>query len=144
MAFGYSPSATSKISVKISSSYTEIKGAEAIPEYGAEKATYDTTSIADAAKTFGDDLPDYGELTLTGIWDSMDAGQAHLAASATTAGVVDDFQVDWAKKGSATTAAKDVFNGIVLSFKKSGAKGGPQKFTSRIKLTGAVTATAMA
>lgn len=144
MAFGYSPSAGCKISIKVNANFVEIKGCEAVPEYGGEKAVYETTAIADAAKTFGDDLPDNGEMPLGGIWDSTDPGQAALDAASRVAGVVSDFQVEWSKKGSAATAAKDLFSGLVLSFRKSAAKGGPQKFSSKVKLSGSVSSTAAA
>lgn len=144
MSFQFSPSAGSKISVSISSTMTEIKGAEAIPEFGAEKGVYEITTISDTAKSFGADLPDYGEITLTGIWDSTDPGQVYMLASAANAAAVEAFQADFTKKATATTAAKGVFSGLVLSFRVSATKGGPQKFTSKVKLTGAVTWTAQA
>lgn len=144
MAFGFSPSAGSKISIKVNANFVEIKGAEGIPEYGAEKGVYETTSIADAAKTFGADLPDNGDMAIAGIWDSTDPGQVALAAAANDPAAVSDFKVEWAKKSSASTAASDLFSGLVLSFRKSAAKGGPQKFSSKIKLSGVVSSTAAA
>lgn len=142
MAFGFSPSAGSKISISVNATFVEIKGAEGIPEYGAEKGVYETTTISDAAKSFGSDLPDNGELSLQGIWDSTDPGQVALMAAALDPAAVSSFKVDWAKKSGGTTAASDTFSGLVLSFRKSAAKGGPQKFTSKVKLSGAVSSTA--
>ena len=140
--YKYSPSAGSKISVSINAAMTEIKGAEAIPEFGAEKGTYEVTAISDVAKFFGDDLPDYGEVTLTGTLDTTDPGQARLNASSAVAGVVDSFSVQFAKPPGGTTGALGTFSGLVLSYKPSAAKGAAQKFTSKVKLTGAVNWTA--
>jgi hypothetical protein len=139
MPFAFSPSAGSKIEVTINATFVEIKGAEGIPEFGAEKGTYETTTISDTAKSFGADLADYGEVTLTGIWDSTDAGQAYLLAAAAVASQTDTFKATFTKKSGATNAATGSFSGLVLSFKVAAAKGAPQKFTSKVKLTGAVT-----
>src|ERR1700730_13229011 len=110
LAYGASPSSGSSIKVSITSVMTIIKGAEGIPPFGAMKATYDTTTIVDIAKTFQDDVPDNGEITLTGPWDSTDPGQAHLEASANVLGVVDAFEVDFVLKPGAATAAKATFS----------------------------------
>jgi hypothetical protein len=142
MAFDFSPSAGSKISVTIASTPTLIHGAEAIPEFGPEKGVFETTAIDDTAKKFGGDVPDPGDLTLTGIWDSTDPGQVYMLTSSQTPGATEIFTVDFQKKAGATTAAKAVFSALVLSFKTSATKGGGQKFTSKIKLTGPVVYTA--
>ncbi|MCE5256870.1 MAG: hypothetical protein LLF89_08515 [Spirochaetaceae bacterium] len=142
MSFAFSPSAGSKLYVQINSNYTEISGAEGIPEFGAEKGTYDITSIGDSAKSFATDMPDYGEVTITGIWDSTDAAHAHLLTSAASSASTDVFKAEFAKKAGGSAAASAIFSGLVLSFRVSAAKGSPQKFTSKIKLTGAVNWTA--
>src|ERR1035437_2532444 len=140
--FLFSPSAGTTLAVTIANSVTTISGCEAIPEFGAEKGTSDTTAINDAAKSFGADLPDYGEITLSGIWDSTDTAQAHLMTSAASAQTVDVFTATFAKKSGGTNAAVAVFNGLVLSFRVSATKNNAQKFQSKIKLTGAVSFTA--
>ncbi len=139
MPFGFSPSAGSKVEIQINASFVEIKGAEGIPEFGAEKGTYEVTTISDTAKTFGADLADYGEVTLNGIWDSTDPGQVYLLAASAVAAQTDTLKATFAKKTGMTNAATGTFSGLVLSFRVSAAKGGPQKFTSKVKLTGAVT-----
>ena len=70
--YKFSPSAGSKLAIQINSNYVVIAGCEGIPEFGAEKGTYEVTAINDVAKSFGDDLPDYGELSLTGSADTTD------------------------------------------------------------------------
>ena len=136
--YKFSPSAGSKLAIQINSNYVVIAGCEGIPEFGAEKGTYEVTAINDVAKSFGDDLPDYGELSLTGSADTTDPGQAHLIASSSSAGVVDLFQATFAKPASGTSGAVGLFSGLVLSYKLSAAKGKEQTFTSKVKLTGAV------
>jgi len=140
--FGTSPSAGSQIKVSISSTMTIINGCEGIPAFGGVKGNYETTPIDATAKTFADDVPDPGEITLTGTWDSLDPGQAHLLASSQAIGTVDAFEVDFTKKPGASTAAKATFNAYVLGFQVATAKNKAQMFTAKIKLTGPVTVTA--
>lgn len=136
--YKYSPSAGSSTAIQINANYVVIAGCEGVPEFGAEKATYEVTAISDVAKFFGDDLPDFGEITLTGAADTTDPGQARLLASAAAAGVTDLFTSQFAKPAGGTTGAKGMFSGLVLSYKLSAVKGGAQKFSSKVKLTGVV------
>jgi hypothetical protein len=142
--YKYSPSAGSKIEIQINANYVPIAGCEAIPEFGAEKGTYEVTAINDVAKYFGDDLPDYGEITLTGTADTTDPGQARLMSSSGTAGVVDSLRATFAKPPSGTAGAIGTFSGLVLSYKLAATKGKAQTFQSKVKLTGAVNWTAAA
>jgi hypothetical protein len=136
--YKYSPSAGSKIEIQVNSNYVPIAGCEAIPEFGAEKGTYEVTAISDAAKFFGDDLPDYGEITLTGTVDTTDPGQARLLSSAGTAGVTDTLRATFAKAPGGTSGAIGTFSALVLSYKVAATKGKAQTFVSKVKLTGAV------
>jgi len=136
--YKFSPSAGSVLKVSINSNFVKIAGCEGIPPIGPTKGTYETTAIDDLAKAFGDDLPDGGEITLTGPLDTTDPGQAHLMSAAGVVGAVDSFQYTAAKPATGTSGAIATFNGIVLSFQVDATQKKAQMFHRKVKLSGAV------
>jgi len=135
MSFTSTPAAGSAIAIELASgTFTNIP-CEGIPEFGLEASSIDATMINDTAKKFTVDTPDPGEISLTGDWDSRDAGQAALLASVKSQ---KNFKVTFRSGASATFAA------VILSFKVSASKGSNEKYNSKLKLSGDVTYTTAA
>lgn len=133
MAFTPTAAAGSKIEVNTGSTFVVIEGVEGISEFGADRAWIESVPINATAKYFVADIPDYGEVTLAGERQKSDTGQSFLQATAanTTAAAV-PFKVTYSTNDIAN------FTATVGSFKVSGAKGGTVRFSSKIKLSGAV------
>lgn len=127
--------AGSVLAVKINANYVNIPGVEGIPEFGGESAEYENTAINETAKTFNVDIPDNGTMAIGGSWDSKDATHSHLLASQASA-TTDDFQVTFNSGAVAT------FSALVKSFKVSAAKGGDEKFSASLRISGTVNITA--
>lgn len=130
------PAHGTKMAVKINGNYVNIPGLEGVPEFGPQAAEYENTAIDDEAKTFGKDLPDPGDMTITGSWDSKDTSHDYLMDCATNGHENDDFQVTY-KSG-----AKAQFLANIMSFRTSAQKGKDEAFSSKLKLTGSVNYTA--
>lgn len=126
------PAAGAVLQVNISSAWMTIPGLEGIPEFGPEKTYYENTAIDDTAKTFGADLPDPGELTITGSWDSKNTAHAYLESQARNTSASDAFQVVF------HSGAKSTFTGLIGAFRTSAQKGQDEKFSAKIRLSGAV------
>lgn len=134
MSYTKTPAARSYLQFLIGTVYTNVPGVEGIPEFGPEKKEYENTAISDSTKTYGQDLPDPGDLVITGSWDSQDATHAGLLASAANvSAVADGFKVVYHSNATAT------FSAFVMSFRTSAQKGADEKFSTRLKLSGAVT-----
>lgn len=133
MSFTKTPAAGSYIAVKIGTVYTNIPGVEGIPEFGPEAAEYENTAINDTARTYNKDLPDPGDVTIGGSWDSKDTAHAYMLGCATNGHTNEDFKITF--KSTATAQ----FNGNIMRFRTSAAKGQDEKFSCRVKLTGPVT-----
>lgn len=111
-----------------------IEGVEGIPEFGGERAWIESVPINATAKQFVADIPDFGEITLSGERQKTDSGQNALrTASAAVPGVAIPFVVTMSGSGDVGS-----FNGIVGSFRVSAGKGQTQRFSSKVKLSGAV------
>lgn len=128
--------AGSKLQVLINATYVDIPGLEGIPEFGPEKAEYDNTAIDDLSKTFGDDIPDNGDLTIMGSWDSKNAAHAYLLSRANTASTTDSFKTLF------HSGATALFSGKCMRFRTSANKGQDEKFSTRIRLVSVVNYTA--
>jgi len=128
--------AGSKIQVTINGNFVDIPGVEGIPEFGPSKGEYENTAIDDLSKTFGDDIPDNGSLSLTGSWDSKNAAHAYLLTRANTASTTDTFKVVFHSGATATVTGK------CMQFRTMAAKGQDEKFSINVRLTSVVNYTA--
>jgi hypothetical protein len=126
------PAAGGKLGININGAYVNIPGLEGIPEFGPEKSYYENTAIDDVAKTFNADLPDPGEFTLTGSWDSNNVAHQHMQAQSINASASDEMTAFF-KSG-----AKAKVTGMIGSFRVSGQKGQDEKFSCKVRLSGAV------
>lgn len=136
MSFTKTPAAGSYLQININGSLTNIPGLEGLPEFGPEKQEYENTAIDDAAKTFGVDLPDPGEMTLVGSVDLRNAAHNYMATQgAGTAATTEGFKAVYKSGATATFGAK------ILSFRIGAVRGQDEKFSCRVKLSGAVTYT---
>lgn len=130
------PAAGSYMQIKINGNFVTIPGVESIPPFGPKKSFYENTAIDDAAKTYNADLPDPGEFTITGSWDSKDAAHAHMLASAADVDATDEIKTVW------NSGATSQVNVLILSFVTSGQRGQDEKFECNMKLSGTVNYTA--
>ena len=127
----FTPTAAAGSSISINA--VVINGAEGIPEFGGERAWIESVPINATAKQFTADIPDFGEFMLAGERQKTDSGQnALLAASQAIPGVAQPFVVTYSTGETAT------FLGTVGSFKVSANKGQNVRFSSKVKVSGAV------
>lgn len=136
MSFTKTPAGGSRIQLQVGTVFTNIPGVEGIPGFGPDKQEYENTSISDAGRTYGTDLPDPGELQLSGSVDLRDSTHLQLSQNAANVLSSDNFKVIWASGAQATFAGK------VMSFRISAQRGQDEKFECRVKLSGVVTFTA--
>lgn len=127
------PARGSYLQVNTGSSLVTIPGLESIPEFGPEKSFYDNTAIDDTARTFGVDLPDPGEMTITGSFDATNVAHNYIWQTANNASITTTTPFSATFKSTAVYT----FAAYILSCKVSGAGGADEKFTARLKLSGA-------
>lgn len=106
---------------------------------GLTKSEIDVTDFSSLATEFLMGIPDHGEMTVDGIWSYADAGQAVLLGDANDpAAVARSFVIEFTRQ-----AVKFTFNAWVKSFTPGAAVGDAYKFSSTLRVTGAVTVAAL-
>lgn len=136
MSFNPSPARGGVLKVKISSTFTAMKGVMDIPELGNEKTIYERAYIDSTLPSVFEDLIQLAETTWTGDVDLKgDAAQAAVLA-AYAAGTTLDLEVDFISGAKATFSAK------VKTFKISGKGAENEMFSFTLKNTTEVAFTA--
>lgn len=102
---------------------------------GLTKTEIDVTDFSSLASEFLMGIPDHGEMTLEGIWNYADAGQAILIGDANDpAAVARAMEIEFTRQ-----AVQFSFSAWVKSFTPGAAVGDAYKFSATLRVTGAVT-----
>lgn len=105
---------------------------------GLTKTEIDVTDFSSLASEFLMGIPDHGEMSVEGIWSYADAGQAVLLGDANDpAAVPRTFEIEFVRQ-----AVQFTFSAWVKSFTPGVQVGDAYKFSSTLRITGAVTVAA--
>ena len=115
---------------------TNIVGVESFSGPSGQKTEIEVTALADTAAVNLSGLPDYGSLTRLCFDDPADAGNARLLTRFGASNVYDDFKIILPFSGSGNTLT---FNAFVKTWQMDAQKASGGKFSSELRLTGAVT-----
>ena len=118
------------------STYTDICAIQTISGPDGSAATIDATTLCSTAKEFIVGLPDYGTVSLTGLYDPADTAIGALKTQF-DAQTEESFKITLADTG----AAEITFDGYVTQFSWDIQPDDVVKVNISIKVTGAVTVT---
>ena len=116
--------------------YVAIGNVKEFSGFDGSAAELDKTNLSSSAKELMQGLPDWGNFTVSGDWDSADAGQAALRANY-VARTAQTFQVLVA--GSSGTSKVYTFSAFVKKFSLSGGVDKILQMSADLRITGGVT-----
>ena len=121
-----------------SAALTNVPGIQSIDGPGGDKAEIDVTSLADTAAQKVTGFPDYGTMTINGVFDPANAVQATLRGYCETANATSDVNLIFPDTGNAAFLWEDCqFKNWRFSFQQNDAV----KFSCEIVMNGAPTVT---
>lgn len=124
-----------------SDTYTQIKRAKMIGEFGSDAAVIDATGLEDTAKQKLKGIPDSGDVEVGGNRVFTDAGQNALrTAGSDNSDTPYNFRIEIPAAGTAGADLRYSFKAIVSKFmNKPGSVDSLVEFTSMLAITGTIT-----